>query len=53
MTDYHQDGTERGYGSGQHLRRVNEPLFTGLDVAAFAVALIMVCGPLAFGAFGL
>lgn len=39
--------------AGRRLRHVNEPMFTGGDVAAFAVTLIMVCGPLAMGAFGL
>ena len=34
-------------------RRVNEPAFTPGDVAAFVVTLIMVCGPLAMGAFRL
>ena len=53
MTEQYQDGTESGYGASRSLRRVNEPLFTGLDVAAFVVTLVMVCGPLAFGAFGL
>lgn len=38
---------------GQRTRVVREPLFTPLDVAAFAVSLVMVCMPLAFGAFGL
>jgi hypothetical protein len=55
MTEQYQDRTlgESGYATGRRGLRVNEPLFTGLDVAAFAVALVMVCGPLAFGAFGL
>lgn len=34
-------------------RHLHEPAFTGLDVLAFAVTLIMVCGPLAMGAFRL
>lgn len=37
----------------QRVRMVREPNFTPLDVAAFAVTLVMVCGPLAFGALGL
>ena len=32
-------------------RHIREPLVTPLDVAAYAVALIMVCMPLALGAF--
>jgi hypothetical protein len=39
--------------SGRTQRRMNEPMFTGMDVAAFVVTLIMVCGPLAMGAFRL
>ena len=38
--------------SAPALRHVNEPLFTGADMAAFVVTLVMVCGPLAMGAFG-
>ena len=40
-------------GAGHTLRIVREPAFTPLDVAAFVVTLIMVCGPLAMGAFRL
>lgn len=35
------------------LRIVREPRFSGLDFAAFAVTFVMVCMPLALGAFGL
>lgn len=35
------------------LRMVREPMFSGLDILAFAVSLVMVCMPLAMGAFGL
>ena len=36
---------------GERLRRAREPLVTPLDIAAYVVALVMVCMPLAFGAF--
>ena len=36
---------------GRSPRLAPEPAFTPLDVAAYAVTLIMVCGPLALGAF--
>lgn len=38
---------------GGRLRAVQEPAVTGLDLLAFAVILVMVCGPLALGALGL
>lgn len=38
--------------AGDHrLRHVRESLVTPLDVAAYVVALVMVCMPLAVGAF--
>jgi hypothetical protein len=39
--------------SGRQERIVREPTLTGKELVAYAVILIMVCGPLALGAFGL
>lgn len=56
--DHATDDHDRARGGmfparfGRSLRIMREPGFTAGDVAAFAVALIMVCGPLALGAFG-
>jgi hypothetical protein len=56
MTEQYQDRTlgESGFAAAtdRRARRMGEPYFTPGDIAAYAVALIMVCGPLAFGAFG-
>ena len=46
----HQDEFMR---PGRRVRIVREPALTGAEALAFALVLIMVCGPLAFGAFGL
>lgn len=39
--------------AGRRVRIVREPVLTGAELLAFAVILVMVCGPLALGAFGL
>lgn len=38
---------------GRQARVVREPSFTPGEMLAYAVILVMVCGPLALGAFGL
>ncbi|MCA3575212.1 MAG: hypothetical protein IOC86_14945 [Aestuariivirga sp.] len=57
MTEQYQDRTvgESAFAAARdrRARRLGEPFFTAGDFAAYAVALVMVCGPLAFGAFGL
>lgn len=39
--------------AGRRVRIVREPVLTGAELLAFAVIFVMVCGPLALGAFGL
>ena len=46
-------GTRSAAQSDHTLRMVREPAFTGVDIAAYVVIFIMVCGPLAMGAFRL
>jgi hypothetical protein len=38
---------------GRHVRMVREPALTGGEMVAYLFILVMVCGPLAMGAFGL
>lgn len=51
------DHEEHASGSftrpGRRERMIREPVLTGKDMAAYAVIIVMVCGPLALGAFGL
>ena len=37
---------------GRRVRIVRVPALTGLEALAYALILVMVCGPLALGAFG-
>ena len=48
-----EDNASLAARRGGSARLVREPFFTPGDVAAFVVTLIMVCGPLAMGAFQL
>lgn len=51
MTDPHTSSFPTH--ADRHLRMVREPMFSGLDLVAFLLALVMVCMPLALGAMGL
>ena len=57
MIEHYEDRTV-GQGAfavarDRRARSLGEPFFTAGDFAAYAVTLVMVCGPLAYGAFGL